>query len=124
MNAFVELPLGSDIQATNDVSKEVENRIMDVLQPHDDIVEAVLTQIGENTSDPNAPPEPGVTPNRARITASFVPFRERGDVSTTKLMDDIRRAVRGIPGVKITVDKNADGPATGKPINLEISGED
>lgn len=124
VNAFVELPLGSDIQATNDVAKEVEKRIMDVLQPYDDIVEAVLTQIGENTSDPNAPPEPGVTPNRARITASFVPFRERGEVSTTKLMEDIRRAVRGIPGVKITVDKNADGPATGKPINLEIAGED
>jgi multidrug efflux pump subunit AcrB len=124
INAFVELPLGSDIQATNEVAREVEGRIMDVLEPHADITEAVLTQIGENTSDPNAPPEPGVTPNRARITASFVPFRQRGETSTKDLMEDIRRAVRGIPGVKITVDKNADGPATGKPINLEISGED
>lgn len=124
VNAFVELPLGSDIQATNEVAKLVEQRIMDVLKPHAEITEAVLTQIGENTSDPNAPPEPGVTPNRARITASFVPFRERGNVSTKDLMEDIRRVVRGIPGVKIAVDKNANGPATGKPINLEISGDD
>jgi multidrug efflux pump subunit AcrB len=124
VNVFVELPLGSDIQATNEVSKEIEQRILTLLEPYDDIVEAVLTQIGENTSDPNTPPEPGVTPNKARITVSFVPFRERGGVSTAEIMEDIRGVVQGIPGTKITVDKNADGPPTGKAINLEITGED
>ena len=39
-------------------------------------------------------------------------------------MEEIRESVRGLPGVKVSVDQNADGPATGKPINLEISGED
>ena len=53
-----------------------------------------------------------------------MPFRERGGVSTRDVMEDVRSAVRGIPGVKVSVDKNADGPATGKPINLEIAGED
>lgn len=124
VNAFVELPLGTDISATDEVTKELENRIVNVLEPYDDIVEAVLTQIGENTSDPNAPPEPGFTPNKARITVSFVPFRERGGVSTRDVMEEIRGAVRGIPGVTVSVDKNVDGPATGKAINLEISGED
>ena len=124
VNAFVELPLGSDIQATNEVSKELERRVLKTLEPYDGIVQSVLTQIGENTSDPNTPPEPGVTPNKARITVSFVPFRERGGVSTTLVMEEIRETVQGIPGTKITVDKNADGPPTGKAINLEISGED
>ena len=32
--------------------------------------------------------------------------------------------MRGIPGVKVSVDQNASGPATGKPINLEITGEE
>lgn len=124
VNAFVELPLGTDISATDDVAKELEDRVVEVLEPYGDIVEAVLTQIGENTSDPNAPPEPGFTPNKARITVSFVPFRERGGVSTRDVMEEIRGAVRGLPGVKVSVDKNADGPATGKAINLEIAGED
>ena len=124
VNAFVELPIGSDIEATNEVSRELERRILNVLEPYGDITEAVLTQIGENTSDPNTPPEPGLTPNKARITASFVPFRERGSVSTRDVLEEIRQAARGIPGVKVTVDKNADGPPTGKPINLEISGDD
>jgi len=39
-------------------------------------------------------------------------------------VQDIREVVQGIPGAKITVDKNADGPPTGKAINLEITGED
>ena len=124
VNAFVELPLGSDIEATNLVARELETRILEMLEPYDEVVQSVLTQIGENTSDPNTPPEPGVTPNKARITVSFVPFRERGGVSTADIMQDIRETVRGIPGAKISVDKNADGPPTGKAINLEVTGED
>ncbi|MEM9836060.1 MAG: efflux RND transporter permease subunit [Bacteroidota bacterium] len=124
VNAFVELPTGSDIELTNQAVRELEERIMRVLEPYDEIVEAVLTQIGENTSDPNTPPEPGVTPNKARITVSFVPYRERDGINTRDVMEEIRKVASGLPGVKVTVDKNADGPATGKPINLEISGED
>jgi len=124
INAFVELPLGTDIEATYKKVQVVEDSITKVIEPYRGIVESVLTQIGENTSDPNGPPEPGSSPHKARLTASFVPSKERGGVSTFEVMEEIRRAVRGIPGAKITVDKNADGPATGKPINLEIQGED
>ncbi|MEM6376753.1 MAG: efflux RND transporter permease subunit [Bacteroidota bacterium] len=124
INAFVEMPLGTDIQATNELMKEVEETIEEVVLPYRGIVEAVLSQIGENTSDPNGPPEPGASPNKGRITVSFVPSEERGDISTFKVMEEIRVAVRKFPGVDIVVDKNADGPATGKPINLEVSGED
>ena len=124
VNAFVELPIGKDIEATNDIMKDLEVKIMKAIEPYSEIVEAVLSQIGENTSDPNSPPEPGVSPNRARLTVAFVPTEERNGVSTWDVMEDIRNAVQGVPGVKISVDKNADGPATGKPINLEISGED
>jgi multidrug efflux pump len=124
VNAFVEMPLGTDIEATYKTVQQVEDRINRAIEPYRGIVEAVLTQIGENTSDPNGPPEPGASPHKARLTVSFVPSKERGGVSTFKVMEEIRQSVRGIPGVKITVDKNADGPSTGKPINLEIQGED
>lgn len=124
VNAFVELPIGSDISATNEVARELENRMLNHLEQYGDVVEAVLTQIGENTSDPNQPPEPGFTPNKARITVSFAPFRDRRGVSTRQIMEELREKVRGIPGVLVTVDQNPNGPATGKPINLEISGED
>ncbi len=124
VNAFVEMPLGTDIEKTNNIVKDVEERISKVIEPHGQIVEAVLTQIGEDTADPNGPPEPGASPNRARLTVSFVPAQERDGVSTKAILNDIRETLKGYVGVEIVVDKNADGPPTGKPINLEIRGED
>ncbi len=123
VNVFVDLPLGKDIEATNDVMKKVEEEVMRAMEPYEEIVEAVLSQIGENTSDPNSPPEPGVTPHKARLTVSFVPSEERGDLSSRDAMEDIRKALDGYPGVQIVVDKNADGPPAGKPVNIEISGQ-
>jgi len=125
VNTFVEMPLGVDIKTTNEIVKDVEKDINKVLEGKEAVVEAVLTQIGENTSDPNEPPSPGVTPNKARITVTFVPSSERGGVSTKDIMNDIRKEVIGkYSGVQIIVAQNANGPPTGKPINLEIRGED
>lgn len=124
INAFVELPLGSDIEATNELMMKIEDRVTEAMRPYEGITEAILSQIGENTSDPNTPPEPGVTPNKARLTVSFVPTQERGDLSTKDALRDLREAVLGVyPGAKISVDQNAAGPPAGKPINLEVAGE-
>lgn len=124
INAFIELPLGSDIKATNEVVKGIEEKIKKLLEGKEHAVEAILTQIGENTSDPSGPPEPGVTPNKARITIQFVPTEERGDVSSKAVLNEMREEIVGYAGVNVVVDKNADGPPAGKPINIELSGDD
>jgi len=124
INAFVELPLGADIEATNKVVKIVEERIENRLKDKRQIVEAVLTQIGENTSDPNAPPEPGVTPNKARITISFLAYKDRQGISTAEILSELRAEVKDLPGVEIVIDQNASGPPAGKPVNLEVRGDD
>jgi multidrug efflux pump len=124
VNVFVEMPLGTDIEATNRITQEMEKKVAEAVKPYRGIVEAVLTQIGENTSDPNAPPEPGASPNKARITVAFVPNQERGGINTFEVMEKMRESVKGFPGVEVSIAKNADGPATGKPINLEIQGDE
>ncbi len=124
VNVFVETPIGSDIETTNKIVKEIEGKVAETIAPYDGIVEAVLAQIGEGTSDPAGPPEPGASPHKARITTSFVAAQDRGDISTIKIMEEIRKNLRGYAGVSVVVDQNQDGPPTGKPINLEISGED
>jgi len=124
VNVFVELPLGTDILTTDEVVRELEDRIMNTIEPHRDIVEAVLAQIGQNTADPNSGPDFGASPQRARITVSFVPQNERIHVNTFEIMEEIRNSIVGIPGVEISVDKNSDGPPVGRPINIEITGED
>ncbi|MEP3389153.1 MAG: efflux RND transporter permease subunit, partial [Reichenbachiella sp.] len=64
------------------------------------------------------------TPNKARITVNFVEFRERNGVSTNEILDKIRSSMSGYPGVAVTVDQNSDGPPVGKPISIEIIGDD
>jgi multidrug efflux pump subunit AcrB len=64
------------------------------------------------------------TPNKSRIAVSFVEYEYRNGVDTRKVMEEIREALDKYPGVQITIDKDAMGPPVGKPINLEVSGED
>lgn len=122
INVFVELPLGRDINSTDRAVRVIEQQINNVLEPYEHIVESVLTQIGENTSDPNSPPEPGSSPHKARITVTFVPTEERGGISTVEVMNKIRSQLDYLPGVQIVVDQNASGPPAGKPINIELQG--
>jgi len=123
VNAFIELPLGTDIERTNEMVRDIEKKVNKVIEPYEDIIASVLVQIGENTADPSGPPEPGATPNKARLTVEFVKFEERGGVSTVTVMEKLRQAMQGFPGVRIVVDQNQNGPPTGKPINLEIQGD-
>ena len=64
-----------------------------------------------------------ISPNLGRITINFVEFAKRHGEKTTPYMDKFREEVKKIAGAEITVDKEANGPPVGKPINIEISGE-
>ncbi|HEB61836.1 MAG TPA: efflux RND transporter permease subunit, partial [Bacteroidetes bacterium] len=124
VNVFVELPMGTDILETDKLVKKLEVKINNAIKPYKKIVESVLVQIGENTGDPNGPREPGSSPNKARITVSFVADDLRGDLSSEDAMKAIQTSVRDVVGANIIVDKDKKGPPTGKPINIEIKGED
>ncbi|HMQ08358.1 MAG TPA: efflux RND transporter permease subunit [Saprospiraceae bacterium] len=124
INVFVDLPLGRDIEATNRIVKDIEKKVDEVIESRRHIVEAVLTQIGEDTADPMSPPEPGVTPHKARITIAFVKAEDRGTILTSDIMADLRKEMKEYPGIQIAIGQNASGPPTGKPINLEIRGEE
>ncbi|WP_332635159.1 hypothetical protein, partial [Halalkalibacter flavus] len=45
------------------------------------------------------------------------------DILSSDVMDDIRKRMKGYPGVQITVDQDPAGPPVGKDINIEIVGE-
>ncbi len=124
INAFVELPMGKDIEATNRIMKDLEAQVVKIIEPHRDVVDAVLAQIGENTSDPNAGPDFTASPQKARLTVTFVKAEDRNGKDTWAIMDEIRQGLKGVPGVKMVLAKDAAGPPTGNPINIEIQGED
>jgi multidrug efflux pump len=132
VNVFIELPLGTDIAETNAYTARVEDKITRLLDegedngvPYIDVVEAITTQVGEGTADPNEGPAGGSTsPHKARINISFIPFDEREGASTQRIMSDIQDLVAEVPGGRITVAKDPAGPPVGYPINVEVSGPD
>ncbi len=127
VNVFIETPLGTDIETTNKISKDLENRITKAVQKDSVIIEAILTQVGEKTADPNeGSPNMGSSPNKARITVSFFEYEKRvflSDVNTSDIMSNIKDATKDFPKAQITVGKDNMGPPVGKPINVEVKGE-
>ncbi len=126
---YLEYPIGTDIEVTNKLSYEIENKIQEYLTKFERdgsnfLITSVIGQVGEGTSDPNQGQQGGTTPNKARITVDFVKFIEREGIQTNDVLIEIRELLQGFPGVNITVDRPADGPPAGAPINIEIAGND
>ncbi|MDB9881690.1 efflux RND transporter permease subunit [Bacteroidia bacterium] len=127
VNVYVETPLGTDIEKTNKITKKLEARILPAIAKYSAIVEAVLAQVGEKTADPNEGPQSGSSPNKGRITISFFEYEKRvflSDVSTSQIMTNIKEACADFPEAQLTFAKDNMGPPAGKPINLEVKGED
>lgn len=136
VNIFIEAPIGTDIEETNRITKDIESKVIDyakkfevsetkkgITYNYNYLIESIIAQVGAGTSDPNEGPSMASTPHKARITVSFVQFQMRRGTSTTEVMDELRALVAGTPGVQITVDKDPAGPPQAKPINIEVSGD-
>ncbi|PWJ34213.1 efflux RND transporter permease subunit [Sediminitomix flava] len=122
---YIDAPLGTDVEETNRMTKEVEAKLYKELAVYSPIIESIVTNVGENTGDPQEPMGGGqVTPHKSKITLTFVPFEDRFGISTAEVLKVCSNLMKEIPGLKVVTDKERNGPPTGKPINIEIKGED
>jgi len=123
VNTFIKMPVGTEIAVTDSVAKIVEHRIMGVLGKNNPIVESVVTNVALSASEDEFDSFTKSS-HLAKVTVNFVEFSKRNGENTTEYMSRMRQVVKDIPGAEIVVNKNEMGPPTGKPINIEISGED
>jgi multidrug efflux pump len=132
---YSEFPIGTDIEQTNKFTKELEKKVINYLNQYkvdgdNFMVTSVIEQVGEGTGDTSRGQQGGKTPNKSKITIDFVDFQERVNpktgekINSQNILNDIRKVLGDFAGVKIVVAKNSEGPPTGAPINLEISGDD
>ncbi len=121
VNVFIKLPEGTDQNVTDSVTSMVENKVVAVFGDKNPIVESIISNVGlgagENMFDRS------VSSNKGKVTINFIESKFRRGISTQDYMDKIRANLKNIAGVTISVEKNKMGPPTGKPINIEISGE-
>jgi len=137
VNVFIEHPIGTDINVTNETTLKIEDMLMnDILKKEindtigksrrERIIQSVIAQVGEGASDPAQGVVMGNTPNKGRISINFAEFKYRGDsITTSGLMMKISDGLKNkFPAdIKIVVAKNEDGPPQGAPISIEISGD-
>lgn len=125
VNVIAQLPIGTDLSTTNAFMQDLEIKVYEVLEPNKQIVKSVLTTVGQGANGENEGFNITNTPNKGLITVHFIDYEDRGDINTFDILKDLSDALVGqYPQASISVEKPANGPPTGKPINIEISGKE
>lgn len=125
--AFVSVraPLGTDLERTDAVVREVE-----AILAQEENVDVFVSEVGiSGGQDPVQGSQN--SPAAARITVDFLPDanvaqpHERIRVGrTSETVDRLRELVDLIPGADIRIEKENMGPPVGKPIDVRVTGDD
>ncbi|MEM6767054.1 MAG: efflux RND transporter permease subunit [Bacteroidota bacterium] len=121
---YNEMPGGTDIQATDSVTKELEKRVYGVLGNDNPLVKSIITNVGIGAGDANSFDQGTSQPHKGRITIEFVLDQYRKGASTKTILEDIREATQDIYGTKITVDREPTGPPGAAPVEVTLKSED
>ncbi|MBW8243078.1 efflux RND transporter permease subunit [Muricauda oceani] len=130
---YIEYPEGTDIKKTNEITKDIEKRVYDIINSdaymngdYNFMTESAVSQVGEGAGNPQTDGGSSAEmPNRGKITATLREFKYREGADSQELLRKVQEALKDVyPGVAISVEKDAVGPPVGYPINIELEGED
>ncbi len=110
----IEAPSGTRIEVSDSYAQQVEHTVGQIGD-----LKAYTGQVGaslEGTAGSGAPS------HLSLVTMEFVKKEYRARSSRQEL-EDLRQKLKVFTGARVTVDKMEEGPPTGKPINIEISGD-
>ncbi|HMU44774.1 MAG TPA: efflux RND transporter permease subunit [Chitinophagaceae bacterium] len=124
---YLKLPVGTDVKYTDSVTHVLEKRVQKVLEKEKpgtegSIVESIIANVAVSANNPRDNNR-SVQPNLGRIQVSFVEYEKRHGKSTGPYLNEIREAMKGIPGASIEVNKEDNGPPTDPPVNIEVAGD-
>jgi len=130
---YIEYPEGTDIKKTNAITKDIEERVYNIINDpiyfdgnYNFLTESAVSQVGEGAGNPQTDGGSAAEmPHRGKITATMREFKYRRGADSEELLKKVQEDLKGIyPGVAISVEKDAVGPPVGYPINLELEGDD
>lgn len=119
---YVVMPDGTDQQTTDSVTQLVEKRIYNVLGENNPLVKSVISNVTIGANED--PFDQSSYTNKGKVGVAFIDPADRRHQMSEPYLDKFREAVKDIPGAEITVGAEQNGPPAGKPINIEISGDD
>jgi len=120
---YVKMPGGTDQKVTDSITGVAEQRVYKVMGRHNPDVESIISNVTVGAEEQGFV-STGTPFNKGKVSINFVEHKLRTTgVSTTEYLEKLRKEVKDIPGAEISVDKDKNGPSTGKPINIEITSE-
>jgi CzcA family heavy metal efflux pump len=111
----VKFPQGMAIERTDAAIREIESK----LQKYEDIKFFLTTVGGQDATALMG--ETGTHIGQIRLEFKDAAERKQNSMKT---VSEIRKDVGLIPGAEVKVDKEEEGPPTGAPVSIEVTGED
>lgn len=122
IHTYIKMPAGTELRTTDSVARIVEKRVFDVLGENNPDIESVVTNVAVNAGEDVF--DRTTQDKLAKVSVNFVEYQYREKRHTMQYVSQFRDRVEDIPGAEITVTEEQMGPPTGKPVNIEVSGED
>ncbi|NNC69583.1 MAG: efflux RND transporter permease subunit [Flavobacteriaceae bacterium] len=131
--AYIEYPQGTDIEKTNKITKDIEQRMYTIINDSkyvsgslNFLTESAVSQVGEGAGNPFTDGGSAAEmPHRGKVTATMREFKFRKGANSQELFQRIQEDLKDVyPGVAISVEKDPVGPPAGYPINIELDGDD
>ena len=130
---YIEYPQGTDIDKTDTITKAIEQVVIQTVstekylsEGQNFMVESLVSQVGAGAGNPQTDGgSQAEMPHRGKITATMREYKYRRGLSSETLRSEVQQALSGqFSGISISVEKDANGPPVGYPVNIEISGKD
>ncbi|MCK0190483.1 efflux RND transporter permease subunit [Arenibacter sp. F20364] len=130
---YIEYPEGTAIEKTNEITLDIEKRVYAIINEdkymdngENFMMTSAVSQVGEGAGNPLADGGSSAEmPHKGKVTVNFSEFKYRRGMNTEEIRAKVQSGLSGIyPGVAISVEKEANGPPAGYPINIELEGKD
>lgn len=120
---YIKMPGGTHQNVTDSITRVAEAQVYKALGENNPDVESIISNVTIGAEEEGFVSS-GTPFNKGKVSVNFVEHKYRtSGVSTTEYLEKIRKEVANFAGAEITVDKESNGPPTGKPINIEITNE-
>lgn len=113
----IKAPEGTNLDASDSLVSKVET----IVSEYEDI-RYVVSNIGSVGGDPFS--QGGTGTHISRVALDFKDFHDRSRPSSEIIREIRAKVLSAVRGAEVQVEKEEEGPPTGPPVNIEITGPD
>jgi len=111
----IQAPSGTRIEISDTYTRQVEDAVTRVPE-----LKAYSGQVGAQLGFASSSRAPS---HKSLVTMEFLDYEDR-QLSSRASIEDLRAQLADFTGARLTIDKQEEGPPTGKPVSIDISGDD